>query len=171
MKEINFLLIFFALSLLLNSQNNNMIVYDSTLNQQVLIDKIDSKDLQHPIFAEYYKFYFESYNPDMSIVEKIKPLLDDISITIVMGSWCGDSQEQIPKFYKIISLLNFDENKIQLIAVDRKKHAREYDALVQSLNIELIPTFIFYKNGKELGRIIESPQETLETDILKILNQ
>ncbi|HOK22049.1 MAG TPA: thioredoxin family protein [Bacteroidales bacterium] len=171
MKKINFLLIFFALSLLLNSQNNNMIVYDSTLNQQVLIDKIDSKDLQHPIFAEYYKFYFESYNPDMSIVEKIKPLLDDISITIVMGSWCGDSQEQIPKFYKIISLLNFDENKIQLIAVDRKKHAREYDALVQSLNIELIPTFIFYKNGKELGRIIESPQETLETDILKILNQ
>lgn len=171
MKKINFLLIFFALSLLLNSQNNNMIVYDSTLNQQVLIDKIDSKDLQHPIFAEYYKFYFESYNPDMSIIEKIKPLLDDISITIVMGSWCGDSQEQIPKFYKIISLLNFDENKIQLIAVDRKKHAREYDALVQSLNIELIPTFIFYKNGKELGRIIESPQETLETDILKILNQ
>lgn len=171
MKEINFLLIFFAFSLLLNSQNNNMIVYDSTLNQQVLIDKIDSKDLQHPIFAEYYKFYFESYNPDMSIVEKIKPLLDDISITIVMGSWCGDSQEQIPNFYKIISLLNFDENKIQLIAVDRKKHAREYDALVQSLNIELIPTFIFYKNGKELGRIIESPQETLETDILKILNQ
>lgn len=171
MKKINFLLIFFALSLLLNSQNNNMIVYDSTLNQQVLIDKIDSKDLQHPIFAEYYKFYFESYNPDMSIVEKIKPLLDDISITIVMGSWCGDSQEQIPKFYKIISLLNFDENKIQLIAVDRKKHAREYDALVQSLNIELIPTFIFYKNGKELGRIIESPHETLEADILKILNQ
>ena len=171
MKEINFLLIFFVFSLLLNSQNNNMIVYDSTLNQQVLIDKIDSKDLQHPIFAEYYKFYFESYNPDMSIVEKIKPLLDDISITIVMGSWCGDSQEQIPKFYKIISLLNFDEIKIQLIAVDRKKHAREYDALVQSLNIELIPTFIFYKNGKELGRIIESPQETLETDILKILNQ
>ena len=171
MKEINFLLIFFAFSLLLNSQNNNMIVYDSTLNQQVLIDKIDSKDLQHPIFAEYYKFYFESYNPDTSIIEKIKPLLDDISITIVMGSWCGDSQEQIPKFYKIISLLNFDENKIKLIAVDRKKHAREYDALVQSLNIELIPTFIFYKNGKELGRIIESPQETLETDILKILNQ
>ncbi|MGB4603167.1 MAG: hypothetical protein WBI08_01870, partial [Bacteroidales bacterium] len=104
MKEINFLLIFFVFSLLLNSQNNNMIVYDSTLNQQVLIDKIDSKDLQHPIFAEYYKFYFESYNPDMSIIEKIKPLLDDISITIVMGSWCGDSQEQIPKFYKIISL-------------------------------------------------------------------
>ncbi|MDI6832744.1 MAG: thioredoxin family protein [Bacteroidales bacterium] len=171
MKEINFLLIFFVFSHLLNSQNNNMIVYDSTLNQQVLIDKIDSKDLQHPIFAEYYKFYFESYSPDMSIIEKIKTLLDDISITIVMGSWCGDSQEQIPKFYKIISLLNFDENKIQLIAVDRKKHAREYDSLVQSLNIELIPTFIFYKNGKELGRIIESPQETLEADILEILNK
>ncbi|HOB27785.1 MAG TPA: thioredoxin family protein [Bacteroidales bacterium] len=171
MKEINFLLIFFIFSLVLNSQNNSMIVYDSTLNQQVLIDKIDSKDLLNPVFAEYYKFYFDSYNPDTSIIKKIKPLLKDISITIVMGSWCGDSQEQVPKFYKIISLLNFDENKIQLIAVDRKKHAREYDALVQSLNIELIPTFIFYKNGKEIGRIIETPKETLEADILEILNQ
>ncbi len=171
MKEINFLLIFFVFSLLLKSQNNNMTVYDITINKEVLIDKIDSKDLQHPVFVEYFKFYSESYNPDMSIIEKIKPLLDDVSITIVMGSWCGDSQEQVPKFYKIISLLSFDENKIQLIAVDRKKHAREYDALVQSLNIELIPTFIFYRNGKELGRIIESPKETLEADILEILNQ
>ncbi|HOY90899.1 MAG TPA: hypothetical protein PK891_04215, partial [Bacteroidales bacterium] len=64
MKEINFLLIFFIFSLVLNSQNNSMIVYDSTLNQQVLIDKIDSKDLLNPVFAEYYKFYFDSYNPD-----------------------------------------------------------------------------------------------------------
>jgi len=84
-----------------------MIVYDSTLNQQVLIDKIDSKDLLNPVFAEYYKFYFDSYNPDTSIIKKIKPLLKDISITIVMGSWCGDSQEQVPKFYKIISFIKF----------------------------------------------------------------
>jgi hypothetical protein len=33
----------------------------------------------------------------------------------------------------------------------------------------LVPTIIFYENGKELGRIVESPEKTLETDILKIL--
>ena len=33
-----------------------MIVYDSTLNQQVLIDKIDSKDLQHPILQNIINF-------------------------------------------------------------------------------------------------------------------
>lgn len=170
MKEINFLLFFFVFSVMLNAQNSNMTVYDSILNQEILIDKLESKDLLHPIFAEYYKYYYESYNPDASIIAKLKTLLDDVTITIVMGSWCGDSQEQLPKFYKIINLLNFDENKILLIAVDRRKHARQYDDLVQSLNIERIPTFIFYKNGKELGRIVETPQNTLESDMLKILS-
>lgn len=171
MKEINFLLFFFVFSLLLQAQNSNMVVYDSILNQEVLIDKLESKDLQHPIFAEYYKFYYETYNPDAAKIEILKSLLDDLTITIVMGSWCGDSQEQVPKFYKILHLLNFDENKILLISVDREKRAREYDELVQSLNIERIPTFIFYKNGLEIGRIIESPQGTLESDMLQILSK
>lgn len=171
MKEINFLLFFFVFSLLLQAQNSNMVVYDSILSQEVLIDKLESKDLQHPIFAEYYKFYYETYNPDAAKIEILKSLLDDLTITIVMGSWCGDSQEQVPKFYKILHLLNFDENKILLISVDREKRAREYDELVQSLNIERIPTFIFYKNGREIGRIIESPQGTLESDMLQILSK
>ncbi|MGB3841143.1 MAG: thioredoxin family protein, partial [Bacteroidales bacterium] len=91
--------------------------------------------------------------------------------TIVIGTWCSDSQEQIPKFYKIINLLEYDENKILLIGVDKKKQAREYESLVQSLNIEKIPTFIFYKDEKEISRIIESPETTLEMDMLKILNK
>ena len=40
----------------------------------------------------------------------------------------------------------------------------------EGLNIEKVPTFIFYKNGIEIGRIIESPEKSIEKDFLKILN-
>ncbi|MEJ2614863.1 MAG: hypothetical protein P8Z35_07895 [Ignavibacteriaceae bacterium] len=37
------------------------------------------------------------------------------------------------------------------------------------MKIELVPTIIFYKDEKELGRIVETPNDSLEKDILKIL--
>ena len=38
------------------------------------------------------------------------------------------------------------------------------------LDIELVPTFIFYRNGEELGRIVETPEDTLEKDLAEIVN-
>ncbi len=54
-----------------------------------------------------------------------------------------------------------------MIAVDEDKEA-EGDEL-SDLNIEFIPTFIIYKGDAELGRIVETPEESLETDLIKYL--
>jgi hypothetical protein len=40
---------------------------------------------------------------------------------------------------------------------------------VEGLQIDFVPTVIFSKDNKELGRIIEMPFDTLEKDILKII--
>jgi hypothetical protein len=42
---------------------------------------------------------------------------------------------------------------------------------VDSLDIELVPTFIFYRKGMEIGRIVETPLQTMEEDIYRILMQ
>jgi len=41
---------------------------------------------------------------------------------------------------------------------------------VASYKIELVPTFIFYDGDTELGRIIETPQTSIEGDLLKIIS-
>ena len=38
------------------------------------------------------------------------------------------------------------------------------------MEIELVPTFILDYNGEEIGRIIESPEESLEKDLLRIIS-
>ena len=61
-----------------------------------------------------------------------------------MGTWCGDSQEQTPVFYKILDESNFDYNHLELITVNRSKVTP--DNLQEGFNIERVPTFIIYKN-------------------------
>lgn len=112
-------------------------------------------------FAEY-----DYYQPEDSIIKLIN--LDSIKIVLVLGTWCSDSRREVPYFYKILDQLKFDEKNLTVFSVDRKKQAEGYD--IDQFIIERVPTFIFYKNNSELGRIIETPNETLERDILKIIN-
>ena len=84
-----------------------------------------------------------------------------------MGTWCSDSHEQVPRFFKVMDEAGYPADNVRIICVDREKKDGSED--VDSLNIELVPTFIFYKEGIELGRIVETPKQTMEEDIFEIL--
>ena len=65
--------------------------------------------------------------------------------------------------------LNYPKEKLTLIGVSREKKGLSNEA--EGLDIEFVPTFIFYKDGKEIGRIVETPAESLEKDLLKIVQK
>jgi hypothetical protein len=108
------------------------------------------------------------YEVDSITASKIKGTLNNITIAIVMGTWCSDSRKLVPKFFKILDYLKFSDGKISILTVGRNKKGKANET--DSLKIELVPTIIFYRNGAEIGRIVESPKETLERDLLKILS-
>ena len=94
---------------------------------------------------------------------------DDIRITIVLGTWCPDSRREVPRFLKILQSSNFPMDQVTFIGVDSYKVApvENYD----NLNIERVPTFIFYRNKVEVGRIIEYPKSSLERDMVQMLSK
>jgi thiol-disulfide isomerase/thioredoxin len=100
-------------------------------------------------------------------VEELKIKLDDVDIKIVMGTWCSDSRTEVPHFYKILDEINYPEEKVTLINVNRDKQGLEKE--VEGLDINFVPTFILYRAGEEVGRIIEMPYETLEKDMLELV--
>ncbi|MFN4082213.1 MAG: thioredoxin family protein [Bacteroidia bacterium] len=91
-----------------------------------------------------------------------------MGVLIVAGSWCSDTKLHLPALIKVLNECNVTNEKVLLYFVDFNKKTDVFDA--KALQIELIPTFIFYKNGKEIGRIIETPKVSIEDDLLKILN-
>ena len=120
------------------------------------------------------KTLFENHEGFQDNYEEYQPgnLLDpalflDIEIYVFFGTWCHDSQREVPRFLRLLNSLNIQENYIHLIGLnflkneplDRGKH----------FQIKKTPTFVFLRNQKEIGRIVEMPEISLEADLLKIL--
>ena len=75
----------------------------------------------------------------------------------------------MPRFYRILDYLGFPEKNLKLICVDRTKDAAGTE--VMQLSVDLVPTFIIFIGEEEIGRIVESPVESLEADLAGILEQ
>lgn len=132
-----------------------------------LIGIVNKESFLMEPFNEWFLFNYNDYKLNKEVTRKLKPFLKDVTIKTFMGTWCGDSQEQTPAFYKILDTISFNYKNLDLIALNSDR--KTPDDLQKSFNIIRVPTFIFYKNDKEIGRIVEYPRESLEEDILKIL--
>lgn len=118
-------------------------------------------------FKDWFNSRYSEYTTDKETIGKLTDALKGYTIKGFMGTWCGDSKRETPRFYKILDETGFDQTNFELITVNRSKTTP--DNLQEGLNIIRVPTFIFYKEGKEIGRYVEYPRETIEKDILKIV--
>lgn len=169
MKNLLFtLILLFAMKV--NAQHLNKTIEDTTKHKQVLLNKCTREGLtSFPEFKESYDFNYGYYKPDSSTLKEVAKLLKDKKITIVLGTWCDDSKYQVANFLKIMDALKSSETQLTFIAVDGNKKTE--NGLIDNLNITQVPTFIFTnKKGVEIGRITETPKESLEKDMLKILS-
>jgi thiol-disulfide isomerase/thioredoxin len=117
-------------------------------------------------FSKWFNEEYETYHLNTKDLKELSGFDSTYSIIIVMGTWCSDSRREVPRFIKILDTLNYPVSKIKMIYVDREK--KDMDGSVDSLYIKLVPTIIIYNEGKELGRIEEAPEETLEKDLIRI---
>lgn len=147
------------------SEMNNTIPYGESV---MLIGKSNRNGLSIDAFKEWFDPGYTNYEVDPETSEKLKPLLKNVSIMVFMGTWCEDSQRDVPHLYKILDKVGFDETKLTLINVSEEKTTPQ--RFEDGNDIFNVPTIIFNKNDTELGRIVEYPIETLEKDMLAILS-
>ncbi len=136
-------------------------------NRGYLIGFADRESFKDDSYKSWFNSRYSEYNTDKALIEELKPIINNFSIKGFMGTWCGDSRRETPRFYKILEESGFDLKYFELVTVGRNK--RTPDNLQEGFNLIRVPTFIFLKDGKEVGRFVEYPRETIEKDILKIL--
>lgn len=162
------ILFLFIFAAILQAQQRNTVITDEKTGKPMLIGFIDRSALVDTAFSSWFDPEFKEYEVDIASLENVEDNLKDISFTIVLGTWCSDSHEQVPRFLKILDILNFNqEENITMIAVDRHREGQENE--VDDLDIKFVPTFIVFRNSVEIGRIIETPQASLEKDLALIL--
>jgi len=147
----------------------NLIVPDTIDENMMLIGVINEEGLQNEEFIDWYKENYNDHILDTVSIKQIKPKLNELTIKVFMGTWCSDSQREVAALYKVLKKAEFDMNQLEVIALSQEKDTPNH--LEKGFNIEYVPTIIFYKNDKEIGRYVEFAQKTLEKDILAILNE
>ena len=169
-KTITLLILVFSL-VQLQAQTINQVVIDPDIDSEILLGEVDELGLSNPIFVEDWEDRFDIYLPDKSTARKLKKFFKknkDISIKVFLATWCGDSQQHLPDFVKLAHVIKFQN--ISYYALNRQKEMNDLDFIdLYSYGIERVPTFIVYKGDEEIGRIIETPEVSLEKDILRIM--
>jgi len=144
------------------------VIYGETIEgEPFIMGKINSQNL---LTYEHSKWFNEEYNrykiPN-GWIEKNKASLKEMNLKLFLGTWCEDSEREVPGMLKLIEFSGFDLSKIEMYAVSGEKHTLEnYE---KGLNITNVPTLIFYKNGKEINRFVEFPNISLAKDLETII--
>lgn len=119
-----------------------------------------------------------AYEPSPDLVKALSYLRRDVTVTVVLGTWCSDSQREVPRFWKLLDAADPAGLELVMIGVGRADapEAAAWEAAHgvapgyrERFGIELVPTFIVTEDGVELGRIVETPEVSLEADLAGIL--
>jgi hypothetical protein len=110
---------------------------------------------------------YDSYRAEPELLELLKTRLDDHTrIDVYLGLWCPDSRTNVPPFVRIIDDLK-SPAAVNYYALERKP-SMDVKYYVEEVHVERVPTFIVYRDDKEIGRIIENPKVTILDDLIQI---
>jgi hypothetical protein len=151
------------------SYSNIVTVNDN--NQTVILGNSSQKLLLLAPFSKWFVPNYNNYQIDSSSLQALTLAFKKKRIEIYAGTWCGESKVDLPKMLKLLKAAGVDSTQIKLIFLNNT--AAQYKQSPQheeaGKNIVRTPTYIVYNGKKEMGRIIDSPIESFEKDLLKIL--
>lgn len=137
----------------------------------LLLGKISLRQLQQAPFAEWYQKEYAAYQVDAAVKDSLRTLINSCRYEIFLGTWCGDSRREVPRLMKVLDAMGIKASAITIIALGNRdtlyKQSPAHEE--QGKDIYRVPHLNIYKNGKELGRITETPVKTWERDMLAIV--
>lgn len=173
MKKVSILLGIIAL-IIVSSCAERVIVnreVDSKNDGKMLLGAQTLDQFRKEPFKTWFDEEYNRYKVDQpSLAELRKEKLNSYNLVVFVGSWCEDSHREFPRLIKILESLKYNKDRMQIIAVNRKKESPAGEE--GPYNIHKVPTIVVKKYGKEVGRIIEMPETGfLEKDLLNILKK
>ncbi len=137
--------------------------------EMILLGKINKANLQVSAHTPWFNQAYKTITVNPQWAKNLKPHLNGLNIKVFMGTWCDDSQREIPHFFKLLQTLEFDQKLVEMYAMSEEKTTPEN--FEKGLEIYNVPTIIFFKNGSEINRFVEFPVNSLESDITKIIKK
>ncbi len=136
-------------------------------NERILVGVIDRSQINNEKFP-WFKTNYDSYNNiESTDILYLRGFSTRLTFVVFGGTWCEDTQNLLPKFYRVLDEAQFPATAVALYGVDRNKKSLHGET--DKNKIVNVPTFIIYKDGKEIGRIVETVKKSIERDLKDML--
>ncbi len=166
MTKLSFILPLLILSTLAHSQSS----YTNSREEKHLCGPVAISQLTtDTLYSKWFESSYHDFTMDESAPKWVEGL-QELTVDIYFGSWCGDSKNHVPKFVHLWDSLGLDRNQLNLIGLyDGKENYKQGpNGEEKGMGIHRVPTFVFRKSGQEVARIVESPRTSLERDVAQI---
>jgi hypothetical protein len=107
-----------------------------------------------------------AHRPSAEVVESLSTA-PPARIEVLFATWCSDSYDHVPPLLSALRAAANPGLKVELIGLDRDKLEPEGRGLLR--NVRRVPTVVVLRDGRELGRIVETPATTMERDVAQLL--
>jgi len=142
-------------------------------NSQLVFKGIFSfRDMEPEPTFEWLPHGMDEYRPDNVATDYLQKTIGNYKLLIFLGTWCEDSQNLLPKLFKVLQNINVAWEDLMMIGMDRAKTTNNAQAqqLAKQYNITLLPTIVVLNsNGEETGRITETVSKSIEWDLVSII--
>jgi len=157
----------------IDSLSDYEVLKDPKNGQKVYRGIFSFKDLQKEPEFSWLQKGMDDYHPDDKAMKYLNEHLRAYDIRVFLGTWCEDSHDLIPRFYKVLQGIGFMPMNNLVLGLDRDKTTKDlYMYQVKDSRITLLPTIILINSaGKEAGRITETADKTIEEDLVRIIKK
>lgn len=133
--------------------------------KKVLKGKIDMQTLMNDSAFAWFYTGVNGYQPNDNMLNYIKDNRGKFNVVAVVGTWEDQSRVLLPELYKIMILGGSPDEQVLTYGADEKLQTNA----PQDYKIKKLPTFILFREGKEIGRLNGEVGESLESDMARIL--
>lgn len=110
----------------------------------------------------------ESATVNAEAAGRLTSVAPGASVDVYLGTWCGDSRRELARLWAAFDAaggtLPFT---VRYVGVDRAKQAP--DGLLDGVGLRYVPTIVVKRDGREVGRIVESAPEGVEVALGALL--
>ncbi|MCJ8273984.1 MAG: thioredoxin family protein [Psychrosphaera sp.] len=84
--------------------------------------------------------------------------LNNKKLVVVFGTWCHDSQREIPRLLNLLDKVNAQHSDIKydIEFIAAAPYEKRDPALVKKYDLSAVPTIMLFDQDQEVGRVVEN---------------
>ncbi len=142
---------------------------DRKTDKPILRGKLNFNNIMKESTCSWFEEGVQSYTPNALAIDELRSVWKNYHFIVFMGTWCDDTRNLLPKFYKILREAGIPMDAINMYGVNRAKQSLNGEH--KFYNIVNVPTIIVMHQKREVGRIVENVNTTLEEELTTLMEK